>query len=93
LRFNPLALPGCDLGVVLRRINLLFRAEPRDRIILVNSSALPSKSERRQAVWDQFKATRGKEIIPPIYKGNIDDAKKIASGIQSERLAKIASRA
>jgi hypothetical protein len=42
-----------------------------------------------KAVWDQFKATREKEIIPAIYKGNADDAKKIASGIQSERLSKM----
>ena len=26
-----------------------------------------------KAVWDQFKATREKEIIPAIYKGNADD--------------------
>ena len=42
-----------------------------------------------KAVWDQFKATREKEIIPAIYKGNADDAKKIASGVQSERLSKM----
>ena len=39
-----------------------------------------------KAVWDQFKATRDKEIIPAIYKGNTDDAKKIADGIQYDRL-------
>jgi len=42
-----------------------------------------------KAVWDQFKATRDKEIIPAIYKGNTDDAKKIADGIQYDRLAKM----
>jgi len=42
-----------------------------------------------KAVWDQFKATREKEIIPAIYKGNTDDAKKIADGIQLERLSKM----
>ena len=42
-----------------------------------------------RAVWDQFKATRDKEIIPAIYKGNADDAKKIADGIQYGRLAKM----
>ena len=42
-----------------------------------------------KAVWDQFKATRENEIILAIYKGNADDAKKIASGIQSERLSKM----
>ena len=42
-----------------------------------------------KAVWDQFKATREEEIIPAIYKGNVDDARKMADGIQSERLAKM----
>ena len=42
-----------------------------------------------KAVWDQFKATREKEIIPAIYKGDADDAKKITNGIQSERLSKM----
>ena len=42
-----------------------------------------------KAVWDQFKATRDNEIIPSIYKGNVDDAKKIANGIQYERLSKM----
>jgi hypothetical protein len=42
-----------------------------------------------KAVWDQFKATRDKEIIPAIYKGNADDVKKIANGIQYDRLAKM----
>ena len=42
-----------------------------------------------KAVWDQFKATREDEIIPAIYKCNVDDARKIADGIQSERIAKM----
>jgi hypothetical protein len=39
--------------------------------------------------WDQFKATRDNQIIPAIYKGNAAEAKKIADGIQSERLSKM----
>jgi hypothetical protein len=42
-----------------------------------------------KGVWDQFKATREKEIIPAISKGKADDAKKIADGVQSERLSKM----
>jgi hypothetical protein len=42
-----------------------------------------------KAVWDQFKATREKEIIPAIYKGNAAEAKKITDGIQYERLSKM----
>jgi hypothetical protein len=42
-----------------------------------------------KSVWDQFKATREREIIPAIYKGDADNARKIANGIQSERLSKM----
>jgi len=42
-----------------------------------------------KALWDQFRATRDNQIIPAIYKGNADEAKKIADGIQSERLSKM----
>jgi hypothetical protein len=42
-----------------------------------------------KAVWDQFKATREKEIIPAINKGDVAEAKKLADGIQYERLSKM----
>jgi hypothetical protein len=42
-----------------------------------------------KAVWDQFKATRENEIIPAVYKGDPEAAKKIANGIQFERLSKM----
>ena len=42
-----------------------------------------------KAVWDQFKATRDKEIIPAIYRGDTDAAKKITDGVQYERLSKM----
>ena len=42
-----------------------------------------------KAVWDQFKETREREIIPAIYKGNAGDAKKIADGIQLDRLSQM----
>ena len=42
-----------------------------------------------KTIWDQFKATREKEIIPAIYKGNADEAKKITDGIQYECLSKM----
>ncbi len=34
-------------------------------------------------------AAREEQIIPAIYKGHIDDAKKIANSIQLERLSKM----
>ncbi len=42
-----------------------------------------------KAVWDQFKATREKEIIPAIYNGNTAEAKRITDSIQYERLSKM----
>ena len=42
-----------------------------------------------KTVWDQFKATREEQMIPAIYKGSIDDTKKIADGIQLERFSKM----
>jgi hypothetical protein len=42
-----------------------------------------------KAVWDQFKTTRDNEIVPAIYNGNLDDAKKIADGVQFQRLSRM----
>ncbi len=42
-----------------------------------------------RAVWDQFKETREKKIIPAIRKGDIEEAKRIADGIQYVRLSKM----
>jgi hypothetical protein len=42
-----------------------------------------------KAVWEQFKATREGEIIPAIYSGKASDAKKIAAGVQADRLSKM----
>ena len=38
-----------------------------------------------------FKETRDTQIIPLIYDGKIEDAKKLALGIQTERYEKITS--
>jgi hypothetical protein len=40
-------------------------------------------------VWTEFKATRDNEIIPAVYAGKTDDAKKLAMGIQAERMGKM----
>ena len=42
-----------------------------------------------KAVWDQFKATREEKIIPAIRNGDIEEAKRIANGIQYVRLSKM----
>lgn len=57
--------------------------------VLAGMSAETKAAADFQAVWDQFKATREKEIIPAIYKGNVAEAKKITDGIQYERLSKM----
>ena len=41
--------------------------------------------------WKAFKETREKELVPAILKGNDEEAKKIAGGIQKERFTKCQS--
>lgn len=41
--------------------------------------------------WKAFKETREKELVPAILKGNDDEAKKIAGGVQKERITKCQS--
>ncbi len=38
--------------------------------------------------WKAFKDTREKELVPAILAGKDDEAKKIAGGIQKERITK-----
>ncbi len=40
------------------------------------------------ATWSAFKETREKELVPAILKGDDAEAKKIAGGIQKERITK-----
>ena len=40
------------------------------------------------ATWSAFKETREKELVPAILKGDDAEAKKIAGGIQKERIAR-----
>jgi hypothetical protein len=40
-----------------------------------------------RAIWEQFKSTRQKEIIPAILTGKVDKARQVATGIQAERIA------
>ena len=59
--------------------------------------ALLQRSSRKRAgavahfadIWEEFKTTRRTEIIPAIHAGKTLHAKKIAMGIQAERLAKM----
>jgi hypothetical protein len=60
-----------------------------DSVLAAMTGANAKVAADFKAVWDQFKATREKEIIPAIYKGDAEDAKKITNGIQYERLSKM----
>jgi hypothetical protein len=42
-----------------------------------------------KTVWEQFKATQQTEIIPAVYAGRSDEAEKIATGVQAERLTQM----
>lgn len=58
--------------------------------------ALLQKKARHQAqlaasfaaIWEDFKTTRRTEIIPAVHAGKTHQAKKIAMGIQAERIGK-----
>jgi hypothetical protein len=60
-----------------------------DSVLAAMTGADAKKATDFKVVWDQFKATRDKEIIPAIYKGNAGAAKKIADGIQYQRLSQM----
>ncbi len=60
-----------------------------DSVLAGVTGADAKKAADFKAVWDQFKATRDKDIIPAIYKGNAGEAKKIADGIQYQRLSQM----
>jgi hypothetical protein len=38
--------------------------------------------------WNAFKKTREAELVPAILAGKDDEAKKLAGGIQKERITK-----
>jgi len=57
----------------------------RDR----NDPQLLRRIEEYKAIYDIFEQTRATQINPLIYKGKIEDAKKLALGIQAERYAKM----
>jgi len=54
-------------------------------------TAILNRLEELNAVRLAFKETRDTQIIPLIYDGKFDDAKKLAFGIQAERFEKIRS--
>lgn len=45
-----------------------------------------TKLEAFNKVWGEFKKTRDAEIIPAIKVGKVEDAKKLATTVQAERM-------
>jgi hypothetical protein len=41
------------------------------------------------ATWDAFKKTRETELVPAILAGRDEDARKLAGGIQRERITRV----
>jgi hypothetical protein len=60
-----------------------------DSVLAGMTGADAKKAADFKAVWDQFKTTRDKDIIPAISTGNAGEAKKIADGIQYQRLTQM----
>ena len=60
-----------------------------DDVLAAMTGADAKAAAAFKAVWDQFKATRDMDIIPAIYKGNAAEAKKVADGIQYQRLSQM----
>jgi|SRR5579859_575647 hypothetical protein len=60
-----------------------------DSVLAAMTGADVKKAAEFKTVWDQFKATRDKEIIPAMEQGNFADAKRIADSIQLDRLSKM----
>lgn len=62
-----------------------------DRLLEQAAAGGAAHIARFRSVWEQFKATRQGEIIPAIYAGEIERARRVATGIQAERLARMRS--
>ena len=45
-----------------------------------------AKASAFKPVWEDFKATREKEIIPAVYAGDKEKAKGLATGVQAGRM-------
>ena len=58
-----------------------------DSVLAAMSGADAKAAADFKLVWDQFKSTRDNDIIPALYKGSVNDAKKLADGIQLDRLS------
>ena len=60
-----------------------------DSILTSMGGADAKRAADFKAVWDQFKLTRDKEIIPALDAGNASEARRIADGVQYQRLSRM----
>lgn len=55
--------------------------------------ALKSRILAVQEVWQAFRYTRDQELIPAIYAGRLEEARRLATGIQARRFAQFSQGA
>ncbi len=48
-----------------------------------------AKAASFKPTWEEFKATRDKDIVPLIYAGKHAEAKALGTGIQAQRMGKL----
>jgi methyl-accepting chemotaxis protein len=70
-----------EIDEILQRLFELGRNDPM----------LLRRLEEEKTTRDAYKQTRDTEVIPLIYEGKIDEAKKLVLGIQGERYMKMRS--
>ena len=60
-----------------------------DAVLAAMSGADAKAAAEFKPVWDEFKSTRDREIIPALYAGKDGEARRLADGIQLDRLSKM----
>lgn len=53
------------------------------------SAETKAKLEEFKKAWEEFKKTRDTDVIGALEAGKVEDAKKVATGIQAERFKKM----
>jgi formiminotetrahydrofolate cyclodeaminase len=61
-------------------------SEKVDGIVNSLQSSHEAQIKAFKPVWDAFKKTRDEEIIPAIMAGKNGEAKKLATGVQADRM-------
>lgn len=64
-----------------KQVDLLLSLATDDKTL----SSVQARLAEIKAVWDQFKITRDKEIIPALFAGERDKARALAQKVQAGR--------